>query len=360
VSRHDLGDAMSIRPHAAHPPRHRFLHWPRRGGSAIAAALALVLLAGSEPASADENTFDALARTAARSDLPTEIEALIMRCDEQADDFERRQCEVILRARQARARRSPILVTVDPPRVVPHGRRAWTVVLPGCLLCATPPILAGKPRRITTSLPLPPGPPRPGDVPEEVRLRHLGTAEVPLTTEADRAATVASLHRLRTEVIVKLRAPKTWSQGDVSGVAVEALAWRVLDPCSGKVYISQPPSAVQLPEVDNPICKANKAEARQTATGPVLPDRLTASDIERALAPVREQARACFRRFRVRGRVDLGIDIRPDGTVRLVRSSGPLVDTPSANCVRRAALQVRFPAFRSHTSMHVTYAVMLR
>jgi len=78
------------------------------------------------------------------------------------------------------------------------------------------------------------------------------------------------------------------------------------------------------------------------------------------MAAVREEARRCFAKYRVRGRVVLDIDIRPDGNVRLVRSSGPLEDTPSANCVRSAALKVRFPPFRGRTSMHITVAVFLR
>jgi hypothetical protein len=52
--------------------------------------------------------------------------------------------------------------------------------------------------------------------------------------------------------------------------------------------------------------------------------------------------------------------VRPDGTVKLVRSSGPLDDTPSSECVRSAAIRLRFPPFRSRTSMHITYPVLLR
>ena len=332
----------------------------RCGG--LLAAVALLLAA---PAGAEEKTFDALAAAASRSDLSSELEALVMRCDEDLDDRERRVCEEVLRDRQARARRQSILVYIDPPRVSLRGKHGWLLTLTGCLMCADPPVLAGRARRLTASEPLPnkapaKAPPGKSEPTPQLRLAAMAEAVVAEPNGTDRHAVEASLRRLRAEAIVKLRAPRTWNHGEVHGIAIETVAWRVLDPCTGKVYISRPASAVQLPQTDDPACKVRRKAPVETTKTPVLPERLTAADIERTLAPVRQHARRCFQRFRVRGQVDLGIDIRPDGSVKMVRSSGPLVDTPSAECVRAAALRVRFPAFQSHTSMHVTFPVLLR
>lgn len=352
--------------------RHQRQTTERDGGCArpgwvwAGALLVALLLLGARPAAADEEktTFDSLAAASSRSDLASELEALIMRCDDETEDRERRICEEVLRVRQSRAREQSILVAIDPPRVVPRGSRGWILSLTGCLLCGDPPVLAGKPRRLTAFEPLPPKPSAKGEKGEtaaEPRIANLAEVVVPEPNGADRAVVEASLRRLRAQAIVKLRAPRTWAQGDVHGIAIETVAWRVLDPCSGKVYVSRPASAVQLPQTEDPTCKAAKQAAPAPAKKePVVAERLTAADIERTLAPVRVHARSCFQRFRVRGLVELRIDIRPDGTVKMVRSSGPLVDTPSAQCVRSAALKVRFPAFQSHTSMHVTFPVMLR
>jgi hypothetical protein len=345
-------------------PRRRWPAGPGRGWTA-GLLLALALLP-PRAAAAEERTFDALAAASSKSDLSTELEVLILRCDDETDDRERRLCEEVLKARQSRAREQSILVAIDPPRVTPRAKGGWILTLTGCLMCAEPPVLAGRPRWLTTSEPLVPKPaakPAPGK-PEpapEVKLAPLAEIVVPEAPGADRAALEASLRRVRAEAIVKLRAPRTWSQGEVHGIAIDTVAWRVVDPCSGKVYLSRPASAVQIPQTEDPVCKTEK---KATASAPVkstaLPERLTAADIERTLQPVRQQARKCFARFRIRGIVTLGIDIRPDGTVKMVRSSGALVDTPSADCVRGAALRVRFPAFQSRTSMHITIPVLLR
>jgi hypothetical protein len=312
---------------------------------------------------AEEPTFDALAAASSRSDLSSELEALIMRCDDETDDRERRVCEEVLRARQERARQQSILVTIDPPRVALRGKRGWLLTLSGCLVCAEPPVLAGKARRLSASDPLPAKPPAKGAKAEatpELRFANLAEIVVQEPNGTERAAVEAGLQRLRAEAIVKLRAPHTWTQGDLHGIAIDTVAWRVVDPCSGKVYVSRPASAIQVPQTDDPICKAEKKAVVAPTKAPVLPDRLTAADVEKTLLPVRQHARVCFQKYRVRGVVNLGIDIRPDGTVKMVRSSGALVDTPSSDCVRSAALRVRFPAFKSHTSMHVTFPVLLR
>jgi hypothetical protein len=347
-----------MRHHRQTTERDRRLAGPSGAWPGVLVALALLAAA---PAAAEEKiTFDSLAAASSRGDLPSELEALIMRCDDETDDRERRICEEVLRERQAKARGQSILVTIDPPRVTPRGARGWILSLTGCLLCGEPPMLAGKARRLTASEPLPT---KPGAKGAEAEIRIAGLAEVvvPEPNEGERAAVEASLKRLRAQAIVKLRAPRTWAVGDVHGIAIETVAYRVVDPCTGKVYVSRPASAVQLPQTDDPACKAEKkAAVAAPAKAPAVAERLTAADIEKTLAPVRLHARGCFQRFRVRGMVELGIDIRPDGTVKMVRSSGPLVDTPSAQCVRSAALRVRFPPFQSHTSMHVTFPVMLR
>ena len=325
--------------------------------------VALALLVAAPAAGEEKTTFDSLAAASSRSDLASEVEALIMRCDDETDDRERRVCEEVLRERQARARQQSILVTIDSPRVTPRGARGWILSLTGCLLCGDPPVLAGKPRRLTASEPLPAKPAAKGAEKgePEIRIADLAEVVVPEPNGTDRLAVEASLRRLRAQAIVKLRAPRTWSVGDVHGIAIETIAWRVLDPCSGKVYISRPASTIQLPQTDDPVCKVEKkAPVAAPAKAPAVAERLTAADVERALAPVRAHARVCFQKFRVRGVVNLGIDIRPDGTVKMVRSSGQLVDTPSAECVRSAALRLRFPAFQSHTSMHITFPVLLR
>ncbi|HEY3359206.1 MAG TPA: hypothetical protein VGQ83_38510 [Polyangia bacterium] len=366
--KHDPGGGRTVRTR------------PRGGGRACAAALVALATVSTAPAWAAEATFEAVAATARTDSLAGALEDLLATCDDETDERERRTCEAIARDRRERARARAHLVVLDPPRVTQGKDGARVVTLGGCLFCRQPLMLGGAARLITAAEP--PAAPTPPPAATRRRGRRAPPVATPATPApgaapalafpdlarvvledpgpAERVAFGAALRRLRAEAVVRLDRPRLWRRGDRTGLAVEVAAFRVIDPCSGKVYVSQPASTLLLPETDNPVCRAATAAAADRSRATVLSDHLTAEDVERTLAPVRQHARACFERFRIRGRVDLTLDVRPDGTVKLVRSSGPLNDTPSADCVRAAAIRLRFPPFRSHTSMHLTYTVMLR
>lgn len=349
---------------------------PRAPRRAPWLAAAVMVLAAAPVSADDEDTFETLATQATSSDLAEELEGLFLSCEGESDERERRACEEMVRVRRTRAREDTLLVKVDPPRVAAGKKRgARTLVLPGCLLCTRPPMLLGTTRIVTASEPPPqpkparaappPGPAAPAPPPPpQPRVADLAQIAIEDPGPDGRPELELSLRRLRTEMVVRLATPRLWQRGQRAGVAVEVIAYRVLDPCSGKVYISRPISGLTLPQNDDPMCLTPPPEdlrlKRARDKEALLPESLSAEQIERTLRPIRQHARDCFSRYRIRGRIDLAIDVRPDGTVKMVRSSGPLTDTPTSSCVREGVLRLRFPRFRSRTSLHITYPVLPR
>jgi hypothetical protein len=355
---------MRTQRHAAH--REDGGSGAARSRRLAAAALlcGVVLVCTPSSGRAQGVTFEAVAADAQAGDLVGAVEDLIGTCDDQTDEREKRACEAMLEDLRARAKSKAWYVLVDPPLVArgkPPALR--TITLTGCLICRDPPVLAGAPRLITASEPPPAkkaSPPGSPSLSDGLGLVDLGRTVVEDPGPTERNGALLAITRARTEAVVRLRQPRAWHRGEQSGIVVEVIAYRVFDPCTGKVYLSSPPSGLLLPQTEDSVCKLKVPFTSRAQKAPTLPEQLSAEDLERTFVPVRQHARQCFQRFRVRGRVDLSLDVRPDGTVKLVRSSGPLVDTPSADCVRAAAIRLRFPPFRSHTSMHITFPVLLR
>jgi hypothetical protein len=305
-----------------------------------------------------EETFESLSANATPADLGETLEGLLMRCDDEPDDRARRACTEIVRVRRKQARTQTVMVASDPPRVKEGKKRGThSIAVGGCLVCARPLVVAGLPRWVTASEPSHWRKPTaahalPSDLTPDVMQVVIDDPPA----EVERPAFEAVLKRLRSDVILKLHAPRQWKRGDHSGVTVTVVGVRVVDPCTGKIYLARPPSDA-LPPSDDPACRASTPKPAATPTAPPL--RLTPLDLYRALEPVRRHARICYTRYRIRGRVDLALDVRPDGTVKQVRSSGPLIDTPTAHCVRSAAIRLLFPPSRDHSSLHIEIPIQV-
>ncbi len=68
----------------------------------------------------------------------------------------------------------------------------------------------------------------------------------------------------------------------------------------------------------------------------VVPDQLDKPALIRGMQPVRDPAHACYARFKVPGRVDVGMNIAPDGRVTTAKAIDQFANTPTGECVAAA------------------------
>ena len=126
--------------------------------------------------------------------------------------------------------------------------------------------------------------------------------------------------------------------GTIDGLALDIVAWRVLDPCDGAVVISSVPSGPIEPD---------KKACVQTG-GVVIPpdasfDALTPAMVSEAMKPVVAASRACFEKFRMSGKAKLEITILADGTIEKFEQKGDFDGSPTAKCIDTAMGKVTFP-----------------
>ena len=83
------------------------------------------------------------------------------------------------------------------------------------------------------------------------------------------------------------------------------------------------------------------APPKRVESAPLPP--LTAADINKAMAGVKSDAKACGKRFKQTGMADLKVTVGKDGRVTDVALNGPLADSSVAHCVIKAARGAAFP-----------------
>jgi hypothetical protein len=336
------------------------------------------------PPAAPPGSFEALLATSEDvGDLARTLEPFTELCNEELD-MTRRQCEVVrgylrtvLARRVFRSAVEPGALVIGPYTVRAGGR---TVTLRGCVACTVP--VPGDRRHYVTVRP-----PQKLGSPEfkgldltSVRVPH-ASAHVAEIWQRD----VGS--KLQTELVYKLGAPWTqkapkqpkprkgappppppaWEDGtgEVRGLSLQLLGYRVYSRCSGEVLVSSPKSAFPVPVVPAADCPkiAPKVAASQPLVrqpDPRWPYVLSVGDIRRSMDVIRGQVQACYMQFQIPGEAELELEIGGlDGNVVGVKVSGLFEDTPTGDCIAAAVSVARFPNFRAK-SMKVPYSFFLR
>jgi len=335
----------------------------------------------SDPASAPArpalagDSFEALAATATRTnDVTTLLAWFFERCDQEKRDIDRSRCAVS----QAYLRRilpaRTFSMTVDDPAAISvseydGGIRGYRVGLSGCVACSKPVAIGGSGKHGLITV----GAPRKGIEPLATAVEITrGTVGFDALPEAKRwLAEVRPT--LRAELVFR-PADKEWTVGAQHGYAMELLAGRIYNRCTGEIVLSTPPSKGQADrpppgrEQEDPACAPPKpvaaaetksAPAGGGATDDTPPAELSKTAIAESMGQIRAQVFACYQKYQVPGSVQLTYEIASNGTVQSIRLDGSLDGTPTGQCVLDAAKNARFPRFQAETQKF-TYPFFLR
>jgi hypothetical protein len=319
---------------------------------AISLALSAAVLTAAAGHAAAQDSFEAVAKGARRIDgagLAALFWSQLEDCDKIGNDFARRQCVGLRAARRAQLARETFVVAGGSGAL--HGgtwdarSKKLPLAIEACVACDGGVAIEGKKRFVT------------GKGKRQVTggaLRTAGLGEVaialPSQAEAD-AWKQESLPRVRSEFVIKLpSALESWKAGELSGYGVEVVAYRVWDPCDGRILAARPRAA--RVEADRSACPAQKAAPAserptvkvEAPREPAQPERVSSNEINQALAPVRTAAQRCFETYGVAGKATLEISFDRSGQIVELTQQGDFVDTPTGGCIEKAARAIVFPA----------------
>lgn len=304
---------------------------------------ALVLAALVVPAIAHADEWQTKAQGAVKVERHEDfVWALTAACDGQRDDTQQRQCR-ITRDRKLKTLGGTVWITGDAGAVqtVPWNgqKRSVAVTVNGCVHCEGIEV-DGKRWSIVGGA---------GARLDGAKLRG-GTLYDNAKPFADEAAATAWLETLagaRFELLVKSGKRSQIAGKDV--IAVDIVAWRVVNICDGSIVLSSVPSSRGDP--DKVACRALAGGAsgvsQHKPSNPVadeLPESLSATMVKDAMRPVVDAARKCAATMKQSGRVKLELVINGDGTIAKHVQTGDFpAGTPMAKCIDDAARTAVFP-----------------
>jgi hypothetical protein len=327
-------------------------------------------------------SFEALVSTAEDiGDLARTLEPFTELCNEDRD-MTRRQCEVVRTYLRGVLQRRVFRSDVEPgalvvgPYVQKQGGR--TLTLRGCVACSKP--VPGDRKHLVTVRP-----------PAKVTAEELKGLDITSLKVPHPSSHVGEIwqrdvgSKLRAEFVHKLG--PAWTQktgkgkvrkgapgkggwddgsGEIRGLTMNLLGYRVYNRCTGEVLLSSPKAAFKVPVPANqPDCPRPEVKVAASQPGvrqpePHWPYVLSVGEIRRSMDAVRGQVRACYLQFQIPGTAELEIDIGGlDGNVLGVKILGKFEDTPTGDCVISALGAARFPNFRA-TAMKVPYNFYLQ
>lgn len=302
----------------------------------IAIGIALVL-AASTVARADE-TFERKANAA----IPVKsfedvVWALTAPCDK-GDELHDRQCRLIRDARAEQVTSKTLLVDADASAFVAGpwnpAKRSVPLVLTACIRCGG---VAVDDRRwhLTGSVAHMEG--------TKLAAASLYDNARAFPDEARAKTWLAGVKSVRTQMVLKVPDKRRWLVGGKDGLLFEVLAWRVVQPCTGEVVISSLPSGPVEP--DRTACSAaSRAPSKKAAASePEVVPMLTHAMVRAAMKPVVQGARACYTKYKAKGKARLELAILADGSVDTYTQSGDFKGTPTGLCIDAAMLSVGFP-----------------
>ncbi len=303
--------------------------------------LALVLIAAAVPTTAwAEDSFEAKAQGAIRvGRIDDLVWAMTATCDK-GDDTQQRQCRMVRDRKAKQLAGATLLVDGDSDALQigkwSPAKKSVTVMLTACVKCGGLDVEgkswfvmgAGTPRLEGGKL-------RAGTLYDNSR-QFADEAAATAWTKALAAAKFQLLVKVPDGARRRMAVP-----GKTDGLALDIVAWRVLDPCDGAVVISSVPSGPIEPD---------KKACVQTGGVVIPPDAsveaLTPAMVSEAMKPVVAASRACFEKFRMSGKAKLEITILADGTVEKFEQKGDFDGSPTAKCIDTAMRQVTFPKTR--------------
>jgi hypothetical protein len=298
-------------------------------------------------------------------DLGVLIEPLFDSCD-RADPLEYRRCEGSRSFLENDARGKTYVATGDAASVSvsPYDKEAKEVDLDviGCIACLHPVSTSdGKVTHFVTTR-------APRAIKDGRALGlDLATHELTLhTPEAEHKWKIRQkrvVPRLRTQYVFKLG--PTWKSGAFTGVSFVPLAYRVIDACTGQVYVTSPPlaegakpasaspvtfaagDALTCPAPEDDLTPEEIAERDEEAR---RPEELSPEAIEHAMAALKEQLHDCHTEFEETGTVNLSLVVDgPTGRVKELRAEAPFDKSPGGLCVKAAVKDASFPRFKAAT-----------
>jgi hypothetical protein len=280
-----------------------------------------------------DNSFEAHAQSAKRVHrIENVVWALTATCTA-GDDTQQRQCRHTRDAQQAELARQTLLVDADAEAFDVGAWDASGKKIPfsitACIRClgvevdgATWYVVGTGAQRSFKSDVLAAGP--------------LGGGERAFRDQTEAAAWSRAVGNARVEMVVKVPSHPQWHDAGKNGLAFDIVAWRVYAPCDGAIVASSAPSAPVAPDKSQCVLPPRAPKAN-------VPD-LSSSDIMGAMKPLVDAAKVCYSRFAVTGTARLHLRVLPDGTVGRYDQQGDFVNTPTGECVDKAAAKLEFPA----------------
>ena len=83
---------------------------------------------------------------------------------------------------------------------------------------------------------------------------------------------------------------------------------------------------------------------------PVESERVSSTEVNEALAPIRVQAQKCFETYGVAGKAVLQFTFDKKGKISALSQEGDFTETPTGSCIDKAARAVSFPASNNKTT----------
>jgi hypothetical protein len=328
--------------------------------------MTVVAAAGiAEPGARAEPTFAELSARAEPLDtgigLAAALWSALGSCTGLASELDRRQCEAVRSARLAQLKERVFVLDRGSDQLIQVGeyepkRRSVLVSLSGCLACDQPLNIDGQAFHVVQS-------PQVQIKGGALEVEPLGeTSRVFSSTDQAAVWINSAPRRLRAQVLVRVDRIQPWQKGGVHGVTVPALAWRVVDTCTGQVLmgasgnVTADPAA--CPEQAKPQVAAPAPAPVRTTAGQ-LPRTLSPFAVNRYMAPVRKRAQQCFETYGVAGEGEFTIYVNSDGRITKIDQTGAFAGTPTGDCIIEAIRAIAFPKFQKN-DLSFRYPVVLR
>jgi hypothetical protein len=275
-------------------------------------------------AAAEKDPWMVAERAAGGADVAGRLWATAARCRDK-DPHLRRQCERVRESTLARNADAMVVVPVDAAAIQVGEWQAKTksvpVTLRGCVACAEPVDLAGKPTFIVTRG----AASREGKGvvgPTVAKAERSFEDEISAAEWRDAGAT-----KLKAELLVRIPKAPIRVPG---GLAVELVGFRLWDPCDGTLLAGS--EGAKAGPLEEGACKSNAPSA----------ERLGEEDVREALDPVRQDIQRCAWRFQTQGDGKIAVKVGKDGVIQTAEVRGDFAGTPAGNCVVNAVRKAKF------------------
>ncbi len=263
------------------------------------------------------------------------------------------QCRAIRSRMQYRVKSGTYVTTVNAVRVgtYDNAKLNFPLSVVGCLTCGGPAkldrTLYGKKKWwVTTGRPqsfkLKEGKPVFGGLELKKIVQPVGPSQV----ERWMSAVVPNL---KVQMIYRVEGER-WPTSVGTGMVVKLVAYRLYNQCTGKVLVSDPPSAQPATVNRTASCGQRRVVARRVQVRRrVLPSRLSGRDIKQAMKRIGGLIQECYDRYQVPGLAEAKVTVRgKTGQVLKVKVLGKFKGSPTTGkCLIEAIRKARFRAFRT-------------